>query len=104
MHDPARAEAMTAARSRGAVKAARLRSIRGKLPKLDTARALVRFNAALVHRLLAAELEVDVVRTLVYALTLQRQLIETGDLAKRLEALEAQLPTAGAQRRSGGHW
>jgi len=72
-----------------------MRALRGQLPRLDTAAALVRFNAGLVHRLLAAELEVDVVRTLVYALSLQRQLIESSDLSKRLEALEAQLAQHG---------
>lgn len=103
-HDPRQAETAVAARRAGASKGGRMRALRGQLPRLDTAGALVRFNAALVHRLLAAELEVDVVRTLVYALTLQRALIETGDLSKRLEALEAHLATAATQKRVGRQW
>ncbi len=103
-HDPKQAETAVAARLAGASKGGKMRALRGQLPRLDTAAALVRFNASLVHRLLAAELEVDAARCVVYALNLQRALIETGDLAKRLEALEAQLPTTGAQKRGGRQW
>jgi hypothetical protein len=72
-------------------KGARLKAINGRRPRLDDAAGLLRFNADLVHRLLAGELETDVVRVVVNALNLQRQLIEAGDIERRLAELEARL-------------
>jgi hypothetical protein len=95
-HDPERAAERHAARVKGGT----LKALKGRLPRLDTAGSVLRFNAELVHRLLVGELEVDVCRTVIYALSLQRQLIESGDLEKRLEVLEATLePQPG--RRAG---
>ncbi len=102
VHAPEYAEAVQAARVRGGRAAGQLRSIAGRRPKLDDAAGLVRFNAGLVNRLLAGELEVDTVRCLVYALNLQRQLIESSDLEKRLNRLEEQLTASGTQQRTGG--
>jgi hypothetical protein len=98
MHHPERADQVREARARGGAKAAKLRSLAGRRPKLDDAAGLVRFNADLVHRLLSDELEVDVVRCVVYALSLQRQLIESGDLERRLSELEQRLNGGGAKK------
>ena len=103
-HDESRAEEMAAARSRGATKANKLRALAGRRPKLDNARALTRFVSDVVQDTLGGRVLPDVARAVLYGCSIQRVLIETSDLAKRLEALEAQLPTAGAQRRVGGQW
>lgn len=89
VHAPEYAEAVQADRIRSGRTAGQLRAIQGRRPKLDDAAGLVTFNATLVHRLLAGELELDVVRTAVYALNLQRALIETGNLERRIDVLEA---------------
>ena len=90
-HAPERAAERRAAYSKGA----KLKAINGRRPRLDDAAGLLKFNADLVNRLLVGELEADVVRCLVYALTLQKSLIEVGELERRLEVLERQLPIAG---------
>ena len=95
VHDPGWAERAREARSRGAATASKLRSLRGRLPRLATSGELLRFNAGLVHRLLAGELEPDVARVAVNALGLQRQLVESGDLEKRLAQLEAVYAATG---------
>jgi hypothetical protein len=95
---------MAAARSRGATKANKLRALAGRRPKLDNARALTRFVSDVVKDTLSGRVLPDVARAVLYGCSIQRALIETGDLAKRLEALEAQLPPNGTQRRSGGAW
>jgi hypothetical protein len=87
-HDPSRAAEVQAARSRGARASNHLRSILGRVVRLDTAAGLIRFNETLVRRLMAGELEPDTVRTAVSALSLQRLLIESGDHERRLKLLE----------------
>ena len=87
-HDPERAEERRAACVRGG----KVKAIKGRRPKLDDAAGLLRFNADLVHRLLGGELETDVVRVVVNALNLQRQLIESSEIEARLAALEAAAP------------
>ena len=96
-HDPANAERMRDARTRGASRGGKLKAIHGRRPRLDDAAGLLRFNAELINRLLAGELEVDVVRCVVYALSLQKSLVEASNLEKRLAALEANLNASEAQ-------
>ena len=98
MHDPSRAEQMRDARAAGAVKAAKVRSLRGHRSRLVTVPELLRFNADVVHRAISGELPPDLARVAIYGLTLQRALIESGDLAKRLEALEQRLAEQGTRK------
>jgi hypothetical protein len=92
-HDPDREHERLVARAKGG----RLKALKGRRLKLDDAAGLLRFNADLVHRLLEGDLEADVVRVVVNALNLQRQLIEAGDIERRLgdleQRLQAQQPT-----------
>lgn len=101
-HDERRAADVHAARVRGAVKTNRLRSILGRVTRLDTAGGLIKFNETLIRRLLTGELESDTVRTAVSALSLQRQLIEASDVGQRVERLETLVTTLvdqGEERR-----
>jgi hypothetical protein len=98
VHDPEQAERTAEARARGAVKAAKLRSLRGRRSRLVTVPELLRFNAEVVHRAISGELPPDLARVAIYGLTLQRALIESGDLAKRLEALEQRLAEQGTRK------
>jgi hypothetical protein len=100
MHDPARAEAMTAARARGAVKAAKLRSLEGKRRKLDSPRALAGFLSNLVHDLVEGKVEPDLVKTVAYALSVQCKVIDLARAADVDVALaEVRQLTAEARRR-----
>ena len=89
VHDPELAEAVQAARSRGAAKANTLRRIRGRRSKLATVSELVRFTADLIHKTVEGELAVDVARCAFYGLSLQKGLVELSDLERRIVALEA---------------
>jgi hypothetical protein len=92
VHDPDRRELAREARAKGARRANRLRSIRGKRAKLDTAVGLVRFTSGVIHDALEGELDKDLARVVLYGVSIQRQLVETGELEKRLAALEAAVP------------
>lgn len=94
-HDGNRQDQVRAARSKGAVTTNKLRAIHGHREKLDNVPALVRYVSRLVHDVAAGELDQGVARTLIYALTLQRGLIETSDLEARLSQLEARILATG---------
>jgi hypothetical protein len=98
-HDPRQAEAAARARAAGAAKGGRLRALRERRAKLDTAAALLRFNAGVIQDTLAGTLPPDVARAVLYGVSIQRQLVEAGDLERRVEALEARLT---AQKEQGG--
>ena len=102
-HDEDRAEEMTAARSRGAAKANKLRSLEGRRLRLDNPKALVRFVSDVVQDTLNGKVPPDVARTALYGCSIQRQLLETSELERRLAALEEQLGS-GATKRGGGRW
>ena len=92
-HDPSRAAEHRAAYAKGA----RLKAINGRRAKLDTAAGLIRFVSGVVQDCLEVKLSPDVARAVLYGCSIQRQLIETGDLARRLETLEASLAAADAR-------
>jgi len=62
--------------------------------------ALVRFTGRLIQNVIDETTPVDVGRALLYDISIQRQLVESGDLEKRLSALEQQLKTRSSVRRS----
>lgn len=101
VHDPERAEAVRAARSRGATSTNKLRALRGRLPKLDDTSGLVRFTARLIGEVYSGQVTADTARVLVYAMGLQRQLLETSDLEVRLRAVEDRIHMEKGQRRWG---
>lgn len=88
-----------------------MRALRGRRPKLDTVPALVKFTAGLIGDLLDGSRPLDVVRAAVYAVTVQKGLLEAGDLEKRIAAVEERLeatPLAAQARQArqggqGGH-
>jgi hypothetical protein len=53
--------------------------------------ALVAFTARVIGDILAGELRPEFARTVLYGLSIQRQLVETSDLERRLSALEARV-------------
>lgn len=96
VHDPERAEAVQAARAKGG----RVTSLQKRRRRLDSPTALARFNGNLVHQVIEGELPVDVARTVVSALSLQRALLEASELETRLAAVEEAL-AEGRLRRVG---
>jgi hypothetical protein len=58
----------------------------------------VRFTGRLIQDVLYQTTPVDVGRAVLYGISIQRQLVESGDLEKRLSALEARLDRKGAKR------
>lgn len=100
-HDPARARDQRAARAKGGAAASKLRAIRGQRARLDTPASLAGFLAGLVHRIVEGELTPDVGRVAIYGLATLRQVLETGELEKRLAALEQAVAAKGQTRRIG---
>ena len=97
-HHPERQVAVQEARARGGAAASKLRALEGRRAKLDTPKALVRFTGRLIQDVLDQTIPVDVGRAVLYGISIQRQLVESGDLEKRLSALEARLKSKDAKR------
>ena len=93
-HDPERAEQVQASRARGAKRGNRLRALRGRGSKLDTMPELVKFVADVVKDTTGRKLDVAIARTVLYGISIQRQLIEASDLADRVRAIEERLGRA----------
>jgi hypothetical protein len=87
-HDPARRDEARAARSKGAAVGNRLRAIVGRRDQLDSPAALVRFTSGVVQDVLGGVLTPDVARVALYGISIQRTLVESSDLERRLAALE----------------
>ena len=100
-HDPDRVEAARAARSQGAVAAGKVRALDGRRRKLETAGSLAKFMGTLIHDVLDGRTAPDTARVVVYAISVQRQIIEAADIEPRLAALERQL--ADQQLKEGAH-
>jgi len=94
-HTPELAAQVEAARRRGGTAAMRLKVLQGKRSKLDTPRALVKFVADVAQDTLAGTIEPDVARAALYAVSIQRVLIEASATEARLDQVERLL----AQRR-----
>src|SRR5215211_6611309 len=101
-HDPERAEALAAARSRGGRHCARLRVLQGRRAKLDTPQRLLTFTSNLIHDVVEVRIHPDTARVALYGCSIARQLIEASDLEARLAALESQLATGGRRGRWHG--
>lgn len=99
-HDPERREDAQAARSAGAQRGNRLRSLRGRRSKLDSMSALVAFVAKVIYDAAEGELDYPIARTVLYGISIQRQLVEASDLDRRLTALEDQLQRIGPRARA----
>ena len=101
-HDPDRVEAARAARSQGAMAAGKVRALDGRRRKLENAGALAKFMSSLIHDVLDGRTAPDTARVVVYAISVQRQIIEAADIEPRLTALEARLadqrPKEGTRR------
>jgi len=104
VHDPDLADRVAEARRRGGTTAMKLKLLAGKRQRLDTPKKLLAFVSNLALDTLSGSIDPNVSRATAYAVSLQMKLLETADLEQRLESLEAHMPTAGTQRRSGGHW
>jgi hypothetical protein len=86
---------MEAARRRGGTTAMKLRVLTGRREKLDSPKALVKFVSNVAQDCLAGTVEPDIARVVLYAVSIQRVLIEASGLESRLADLERLL----AQRR-----
>jgi len=104
VHDPDLADKVAEARRRGGTTAMKLKLLAGRRQRLDTPRKLMAFVSNLALDTLSGSIDPNVSRATAYAVSLQMKLLEASDLERRLEALEAQLPTTGAQRRVGRQW
>ena len=99
-HDPERQGAIQEARAKGGAKASKLRALQGRRSRLSTARELIVFTASTIHDTLDGRLPVDVARCVFYGISIQRALIESGDLEKRLAALEQTVNEGRQPRRA----
>ena len=98
-HDPERAGQAKQARSKGGTNASKMKALKGKRSRLSTLPQLVKFTAEVIHDTLGGMLPVEVARAVLYGLSIQKDLVETGDLVKRFEALEQAVlvPTTGGE-------
>ena len=87
-HHPERQGEVREARSKGATVKNQLVAIEGKRKRLDSAEALTRFTADVVQDVLGGAVTPDVGRCVLYGTSVLRSLIETGDIERRLAALE----------------
>ena len=97
-HDPAMADMVKAAQIKGGTAAAKLRLLQGRRLRLDSPAALARFMSGLIQDIMAGTLDVDTAKVVVYAVSVQRQVVEhaeKAELEKRLVEVEKLL----AQRR-----
>ena len=95
VHSPQHAALVAADRVRGGRSASRLRALKGRRPKLDTPRALVKFVADLAQDTLSGAVEPDVSRAVAYCVSLQMRLLEASDLERRVAELEARYGASG---------
>jgi hypothetical protein len=91
VHDPARADQVQAARSKGG----KLCALKGRRLKLESPSTLARFLSALAQDCLSGTVEPDVTRAVVYTCATLRQVVETSELEKRLASLEQRLAEGG---------
>ena len=103
-HDPERVAQVRSARAKGGVAAGKIRALKGRRSRLDTVPALVRFTAAVIQGVIVGALHADVARVALYGVSIQRQLVETADLERRIAELEARTAAAEqhAERRRWG--
>jgi hypothetical protein len=87
-HDPDRAETARAARSRGAVHANKLRAINGRRSRLETVPSLVAFTGRLIQDVMDGTTPAEIGRVVLYGISIQRHLVEVGELEQRVAALE----------------
>ena len=99
-HDPTRRDEVRAARAKGATIKNKLVALEGRRKKLHSAAALIAFTSDVVQSVLDGSVLPDVGRVALYGASVLRQLVEAGDLEKRLEALEA----ADRQHEKGPRW
>lgn len=100
VHEPLRAERVRAARAKGG----QVKALRGRRARLDTVQSLVRFTGTLIQDALAGALAADVARTALYGISIQRQLVESSDLERRLAALEERLAATSGRPRGTERW
>jgi hypothetical protein len=82
------ADKVAAARARGGSVAAKIRKLEGRRLRLDSATALLKFNADLAQDTLSGSVDPGVSRAVSYAIANQLRLLETSELERRLAALE----------------
>jgi hypothetical protein len=82
------ADKLARARALGGSAAAKVRALQGKRLRLDSAGALLRFNANLAQDTLSGSVDPSVSKAVSYAIGNQLRLLEAGELERRLRALE----------------
>jgi hypothetical protein len=96
-HDPELRDKVQAARRRGGTVAMKLRHLQGRRQRLDSARALVKFLGDLAQDALAGTVAPDVARTVAYCVSIQKGLIESAEIERRLARLEARYADPGVR-------
>jgi hypothetical protein len=97
-HDPERVAEVREASQRGARNANRLRSLQGRRRKLTTPAALLSFVDGLIWDAIDGKYDPKLVNAVVGAVNVQRALIESSDLERRLSDLEATYANARTRR------
>lgn len=84
-----------------------MKALNGQRRRLDTPAALLTFTSALVQDILAGTVQVDVGRTGLYGVGIQKSLLElqsATDFEQRLAALEQRLSVVQPGQRGGRRW
>ena len=102
-HDPRRHNEAQAARAKGGTVKNQLRTLAGRRKRLSTAAELIAFTSGVIQDVLSGDVQPEVARVCLYGISIQRQLVEVGDLERRLEALEA-ADTQQAKGSRGPGW
>ena len=97
-HSPDHQVEAAEARRRGLVNGNKIKALNGCRPALNDMPGLVKFTARVINDTFEMKLPYDVARTVLYGLSIQRQNIEAGDLAQRLDAIEQRLGNQGVKR------
>lgn len=99
VHDPDRQEHVRALRAKGGT----VTALRARRRRLESVGALVKYGSVLLQDLQDGTIELDLGRGLFYALSVQAKLVEllqTADVIRRLEALEAVYATTTTTKRA----
>jgi hypothetical protein len=102
-HHPDRQEIAAAARSNGAVKANKLRSLEGRRRKLDTPRAVVAFLSNLVYDVAEGRRDVEVAKVIAYTVNVQLKAIDSSrqsDVEQALQEVKALVAEARMRGRA----
>jgi hypothetical protein len=97
-HEPSMTERRREARSKGAQVSNQKRALEAKQPGTGDLDALANFNGLVLRGVLSGRIRHDVGRSIFLGVSTQMKLLESSDIARRLEALEERLPAEPARQ------